>query len=156
MFKKAEIVFGGAAILFALLFFILAGDFPGARGHDVGMAFYPRVLSVLIIVLSFIVIFQGITRKETETESTGTLFYTEDNGVRRVVLLILATLIYPYLLQYAGFLILTPVYLGFLMWVIGAGKLPRILLLSVLTTVLIYVIFQRMLKIPLPTGLFYN
>ncbi len=156
MFKKAEIVFGGAAVLFALLFFILAGNFPGARGHDVGMAFYPRVLSILIIVLSVIVILQGITRKETESESRESLFYTEDKGVQRVVLLILATLIYPYLLQYAGFLILTPVYLGFLMWVIKAGKAKKILFLALLTTVLIYVVFQRLLKIPLPTGLFYN
>ena len=156
MFKKAEIVFGGAAIVLALLFFTLAGDFPGARGHDVGMAFYPRVLSILIIGLSLIIIFQGINRNETEAESTETLFYREEKGVQKVILLIIATLIYPFVLQYAGFLILTPVYLGFLMWIIGAGKIQRIVLLSVLTTVLIYVIFQRLLKIPLPTGLFYN
>jgi uncharacterized membrane protein YwaF len=61
--KKAEIIFGAASILFASLFFVLSGSFPAARAPDVGMAFYPRILVILIIILSVIIILHGVRKK---------------------------------------------------------------------------------------------
>ena len=66
--KKAEITFGAASILFASLFFVLAGDFPAARAPDVGMAFYPRILVILIIILSSIIILHGVRKKQVSNQ----------------------------------------------------------------------------------------
>lgn len=157
--KKAEIIFGAASILFASLFFILAGDFPAARAPDVGMAFYPRILVIIIILLSSIIILHGIRKKEaSQSEEAETLpfFDTENNGLKRVLIMIALTVIYQQLLTVAGFLVITPIYLIILMLVFHASSWWKIGLISLATTLFIYIAFQILLKIPLPTGIFYN
>ena len=155
--KKAEIVFGTTSILFALLFFVLAGSFPEPRAQDVGMAFYPRILVGLIIVLSLIIIFQAFKKQRPgEDEEQVPFFDTSDNGLRRVIIMIVLTVIYQQTINLGGFLIVTPIYLIILMLVFRASSPWKIVLISSLTTFVIYLSFQILLKIPLPTGIFYN
>ncbi len=154
--RKAEITFGVAAILFAALFFILAGAFPEPKSRDVGMAFYPRILSGLIVLLSLSVIYQAIRKKRPESSGQEPMFDTEEGGLKRVFLMIGLTVVYQQVIGFAGFLVVTPIYLIILMLVFHAASLWRIVLISGSTTLVIYLAFQRMLKIPLPTGIFYN
>ncbi len=155
--RKAEIIFGIATILFAAVFIFLSGSFPDSRGDDVGMAFYPKMLSFIIVALSAIVIFQGVKRpKPAAGEKTEPIFDREDNGIFRVVVMIIMTLIYASVLGFLGFLVISPLYLIVLMLVFKAGTIKKIVLVSCLTTLAIYVVFQRLLLIPLPTGIFYN
>ena len=157
--KKAEIIFGAASILFASLFFVLAGSFPGARAPDVGMAFYPRILVVLIILLSASIILQAIRKRpvaESVENDVVPFFDTVDGGLKRVLIMIGMTIIYQQLLTVGGFLVITPIYLIILMLVFHASSWWKIVLISLATTLFIYIAFQVLLKIPLPTGIFYN
>ena len=156
--RKAEVIFGTATILVAVLFIALAGSFPDSRGDDVGMAFYPRMMGFIIIALSTVVIFQSFRKKpETSTgEKEEPFFDIEDKGIYRVLVMIAMTLFYASVLGVLGFLVITPIYLIVLMFIFKAGSVKRILLVSVLTTLAIYIVFQRLLLIPLPTGIFYT
>ena len=155
--RKAEIIFGIAAIALAALFFVISGSFPSARGHDVGMAFYPRILVVLIVLLSLAVIIESVKKMRgasASEEDAQPLFETAEGGVRRVLLVIGLTLAYAYLLGILGFVVVTPFYLLILMMSLKAGKLWKMILISAATTLVIYVAFRIFLRIPLPIGIF--
>lgn len=155
--RKAEIIFGIVSIALAAVFFVVSASFPTARGHDVGMAFYPRILVVLIVLLSLVVILESVMKMRgasVSEEESQPLFETAEGGVRRVLLVIGLTLVYAYLLGIVGFVVVTPLYLLILMASLKAGKLWKMILISVATTLVIYVAFRIFLRIPLPIGIF--
>jgi hypothetical protein len=154
--RKAEVIFGVAAILLAALFFVLSGSFPDSRSREVGMAFYPRVVSTIIFLLSLTVIYEAIKKKRPEPADQKPLFAMKDGGFFRALIMIGMTLVYLLVLSYLGFLIITPIFLIILMMVYKASSMWKIVLISGVTTLVVYVTFQLFLKIPLPTGIFYN
>lgn len=153
--RKAEVIFGLVVLIFSAIFLKITFSFPRPMGPDVGMAFYPRLLLGVIFILVIIIIYSALTR-ERDKRDEKPLFDIKGGGFKRIVYAIALTVIYQQLLDWAGFLIITPVYLVIMMRILNGGKYRKLIVISVATTLLIYIVFQRSLKIPLPTGIFYN
>lgn len=114
-----------------------------------GMGFMTFGASVLLGILSLGLLFQSIFRKEearVEPLFSGTLW-------KRIILVLMALLLYTKLLPLAGYLLGTFFLMSFLFWIIERQKVWRVLILSFTTTVVTYYVFSKWLNCQFPSGL---
>jgi len=63
-------------------------------------------------------------------------------------------LIYIWMMVYFGYLFATPILIGVLLYFLEYRQWKKVLLLSILPTLILYFFFTRILFVPLPVGLF--
>ncbi len=150
MKKKAEIIWALIFIAFGAVFYYLTLDLRPSAGPDVGGAFYPRLLVYGTFILSLKLLYNALKKDKEESEE---LFDFEDGGFRDVILVIILSFIYLYLLKIIGFLLLTPVYLFLLLTIIEAKNFAYRIVISILTTAVVMYVFQNFLNVPFPAGI---
>ncbi len=150
MKKKAEIIWAILFIIFASVFYYMSLGLRASTGPDVGGAFYPRLLVYATLILSIKLLYNALKREEKDSEQ---LFDFENGGFRKVISVIIISVIYLSLLDIIGFLFLTPFYLFLLLTIIEAKNFTYRILISILTTVIVMYIFQNFLNIPFPSGI---
>ncbi len=123
---------------------ITAGSFPGQQG-SLSPAFFPELISGLLAAFAISQLLFAIFRPSKEA--------TPEKPQRTLVLVVLCLIVYAIILPIAGFLVTTPSFL-FVSGLIVADDLRKwwktVLVSSVVTTGVIYVLFSVMLKVPLP------
>jgi len=149
--KKAEIFISLFFMNFSIIIFKMSDSFPSLKGHDVGSGFFPRMLSIILIFLSLLLLFGCFKKKNS--------IFAENNEKSidilpsiRVIIVIILTIAYRYLLEYVGLLILSPLYLIILMLLIKVEDFKKSVFLSIFVTITLWFIFCYLLKMPLPTG----
>lgn len=65
-----------------------------------------------------------------------------------------STFAYLILTNYFGFLIVTVLYLPLLMWILGTKSKLTLIFVPIITTIALFILFDIVLEIPLPQGLF--
>lgn len=150
MKKKAEIIWAIIFIAYGALFYYLTLDLRPPSGPDVGGAFYPRLLVYATLILSLKLLYNGFKRDVKDSEG---IFDFENGGFWNVILVIIISFSYLFLLDIIGFLLLTPVYLFLLLTIIEAKNFYYRILISILTTVIVMYVFQNFLNVPFPTGI---
>lgn len=151
MKRKAEIIWAIIFIIFAGVFYYLTLDLRPSPGPDVGGAFYPRLLIYATLILSLRLLYKALKKDDSDSEE---LFDFENGGFWNVILVVIISFIYLYLLDIVGFLLLTPFYLFLLLTIIEAKNIPYRILISILTTGIIMYVFQNFLNVPFPDGIF--
>ncbi len=151
MKKKAEIIWALLFIAFGAVFYYLTFNLRPSPGPDVGGAFYPRLLVYATFILSLKLLYNAFKKEKKDSEE---LFDFKDGGFRNVVLVVIISFIYLYLLDLIGFLLLTPFYLFLLLTIIEAKTFGHRILISILTTVTVMYVFQNFLNVPFPSGIF--
>jgi hypothetical protein len=136
-----------AAFLLALCGFVwyLTLDFPGSHGNIPGPAFFPRGLALVLAALTLLMLYTN--RNMSSQES---LFDFKGPGVKRALVMLVVTVAYSFLLNLFGFILLTPICLMIMMWIMEPGKIVTKLIASVVTTGLLYLVFEVGLDVPLP------
>jgi putative tricarboxylic transport membrane protein len=125
----------------------------GLRVHiDMGPGFFPLVAGGLLSFLSAVLFFQSLAKKETSAQRIP--FWNNPYGWKLVLLAILAISIYPFLLNPFGFLLSTFLLLFFLFRVVAHYKWWAAGMGGIITTAMVYLIFEVWLKAQLPKGLF--
>ena len=152
--RKLEIIASIAFITFSTIMLKLSSAFPTPKGNDVGGSFFPRTLSVLLILLSLILLFNSI--KKDKNNKQGTQNPINFHATICVSIVILLTVIYRYIIIYLGFLIITPIYLIILMILIKVENIARSIVLSISITVIIWFVFYYFLQMPLPNGILFQ
>ena len=116
-----------------------------------GMGFMALGASGLLGILSLLLFLQTFLRKEeakTSSLFSGTLW-------KRVLLVLIALLIYSRLLPVAGYLISTFLLMSFLFWIVRGQKWWWVLISSFLTTLVTYVVFSKWLNCQFPENFFW-
>jgi putative tricarboxylic transport membrane protein len=111
-----------------------------------GPGFLPFGLACLLIALSLALILSQWKKGDAEAS-----FWSEGTW-RRPLLGVGAFLLYAFLIEYAGFLITTFIFLVLWLWVIEKINWFRIMAVSVAVTAVLYLIFGYFLEVPLPAG----
>jgi hypothetical protein len=141
-------------LLFAVFMFIGATQFTykSNMGFITSAGFTPMLLSILVIVLSVILIIETVKRNTSARLSLSEWFKgaREDETVRRSVVLALLTGVYIALVGVVNFILITFVFLFVIYYYLQVGKLWRVLLYSVMNTVLIAYIIPTVYQMPLP------
>jgi putative tricarboxylic transport membrane protein len=127
-------------------------NLPEIRGEGVGPAFYPIVLSAILIALSAVLIAKSVSRVvRNRAESQVALNIVLHSWIRPGILFF-ATLLYAILFKTIGFPILTIGMLTGLSYMLDESYVSRKIVFAILFTLAAWVVFQSFLGLPLPLG----
>jgi len=138
----------GSVIAGVLVLLLAVAVWTGSASFTPESAFFPRVVSIALIVLTTLMLIENHSVKDEIVFD----FVQFDFG--RTAKVFVITCIYLVSMAYVGFLITTPLCLILLMQVMEKGDWKLKLLSSVGTTACIYFVFQVMLDVPLPAWSF--
>lgn len=181
--RKRELIFASLILLIALALLAVSpwyAEGTTSSADALGPMFWPRVILLIIVGMSFINLFNIYTRDEPTVEEVeeveaiddeqsedgeddllDTSFKQEmkemsasdeDSQTQVFFAVIAITAAYIGLLDVIGFMVLTPVYLTTMFWVLGYRDLVRGPITAVVATAVLIILFQQIMLIPLPRG----
>lgn len=142
-----EKVLSGLFFLFGLLWFTMSfklasSNFGGGLG--LGPDFFPRILSILMMILSFIQLVRTI-KKDKKDE-------IKLNIHSLSVMIIVACIVYLFAIDIIGYLVSTFLFLSIVIYAISRKSSIKDLIISLAISFALYGIFHLALKVPLPSG----
>ena len=148
--RVSNTVIGLLLIIFACTVLVHVQSFPKLDNGYPGPALFPEVLSMLFIFCGIGLIIQGIRNRERLLKyDLGAVTLA---GWLNIAFVLGTIVCYIFLVEYVGFLIFSFVILMILMkWL--KVKLLSSLLMSTTVTLAIYLLFAKILLVPLPWGL---
>ncbi len=151
-----DIAFSGILILLNIYLYIYVGlESPAATETELGAAFWPRIILVLMTILLAVNLVKQIReRKNRSEEETAREEKPDVAGFLRSKLFfgMIIVVVFSVLLPLLGFIpscILFLVVYGILL---GADHYVKLILFSVIITFVLYLVFQSGLQIMLPRG----
>ena len=126
---------------------IMTASFPPSDDPGIpGPIFFPRVVVIIMVVLTVLMAVENV-----RTNDNSKLFDLANPGLKRNVRLFVISATYCFLLNYIGFLILTPIVLLIMMFALKRqGLLGWKIFSSFAATAAIYLVFEVLLDVPLP------
>ncbi len=119
--------------------------------NTLGSAFMPWVLVSSLFTLSALLFLLSIF-KETREKFNPRISLKEGIGI---ILLTVIVFIYVNLMKIFGFIYITPFFLAVLMLMTGSRKWKEIISVSVISPICIYIFFQKIFQVILPSGSFF-
>lgn len=142
----AEILTGVVFLIIAAGFFIQAMYLPPAMNPaDAGPAAFPILITITMAILSVFLLVKGIRDKNKESQ----IFITIKRG-KSVLWVVVSLVAYVIVMPLAGYFISTVVMFPVLLYFAGEKNWKRLALLSISFVVFAKVVFQMILRVPLP------
>jgi putative tricarboxylic transport membrane protein len=142
----AGFALAGAAVFAATL------RFPRLEDGAPGPALFPQILAVLMVLAGIVVILQGRRRSGEGVPAPERV--RARSGITNALAVFATIIAFMVVAPVLGFLITSAAILFGLMWRLGAS-VARAALASVGLTLFVYVIFGKVLRVPLPLGLLW-
>jgi putative tricarboxylic transport membrane protein len=132
-------------ILFALTFTF---ESSGVVKSHTTASFFPQVVLIVAMFLNAIMMYQSVKNGPDEAKEDG-----DRDAFWRVVLSMAAAIGFGFGVSYLGTLVSIALFIIAVMLVWGVRKKTTILITALLTPVLIYLVFTKILLVQLPTGI---
>lgn len=149
--RLKNLMYGLSLIAISVFVFIYGSSFPDfvVRGNKLpGPKFFPFLISILLVIMgSYFVITSLLKLKKTKMENEEKI--TTKKGLLRVLTIILGIGLYVPFINLVGFKIGTFVFATVIMSIFGV-KILKSLLYSLILTVIIVLIFEKIFLIPFP------
>jgi len=142
--KRANIIISLLVIVFGLVAYWYTSDFPGSSGSETGPGFMPKIFIIIIIILGISLLIKSIFFENEKA----TLYK------KRIAIFILLFIIYNILIPILGFYVTSILFLISLLWMNNIKKLVYFFFVPLGVVTFIFIFFQTLLKVPLPTGVF--
>ncbi|PFG06791.1 tripartite tricarboxylate transporter TctB family protein [Bacillus sp. es.034] len=150
--KNEKIIGSLICFVIAGLFFVLSLDFPSVgQPKDVGPAFMPKLYAGFLVFFSLILLFQGLKKKLKSTNSEPSY----ENMVLVACTMIL-TIGYVFLIPFLGFYLISFIFMALFLKFTRVKSILTILLVPAGSTLFIFIFFQKMLHVPVPTGILFS
>jgi putative tricarboxylic transport membrane protein len=150
--KKADLITGVFLLALSGLVIWGASQMPPSATFGPGAGFLPFWLGVLLAVLATILFVSAWRREVTEKDSKPVF------PGKQALFVITSTLVglagYILLIEVLGYLVDTFLFIVFLMKAVEHEKWPLTLMVASGTTIVLFLIFQILLKITLPSNMF--
>ncbi len=157
------------AILLGAVFFLLRSrQISGGTisAFDPGAAFWPQAVLIVIVIGGLINLWliydRARNHEDSSTEEAGAGWSVSEIGMetfsdasgrqKQFFGAVVSSLAYLVLLTPVGFLVLTPLYLFALGWVLQYNSLPKLAAFSVVTPIVLFLVFNNLMNILLPSG----
>jgi putative tricarboxylic transport membrane protein len=127
----------------------LSSKLPFGSFATPGAGFLPFSVGVLMLLLSLILFIQSLSKGEE-----GRKGLWAKGGTGRVLLILLSLVLYGLFLEKLGFILTTFLLMGFLLLAIGKVRKSVVILLSLVSSLGCYGVFQVWLNVQLPKGIF--
>ena len=144
--RRADLLSGIGLFLFSTFYFERSFAISTGLASDrLGPTFFPRLLALLLALLSVVLIVRAAWDRSSPTPlhpvRTGRLFAV-----------FALTIAWALLLPRLGFLIITPLLLGSVIWILGHRRWRTLIGVSLGMTLILYAVFVRALHVLLPMG----
>ena len=153
--KKANLITGIIFLLIGIGALVIALPMSAKLPTDpLGPSWWPKYLSIALILFSALLIGQALlTPKEKDKPAP---FDFKSEGFHRMMklcgVLILFAIITYVVGIYIGLLLMVPT----VMYLLGERNKKLLVIFAIGTCIFVYVVFKRLLMVPLPTGLFFG
>ena len=148
--KKTNIAFSIISVAFAAAILIITSSWPQSRNGVPGPAVFPRIIACIIICCALVVLIRTLISKEDDT----TVEYATKDSLR-VYITMAALVVYFLLLKPLGFLIDTCVMLTcFFAW-FSKKKLYICVVISLISSLAVFLLFSKGLNVSMRFGLLY-
>jgi putative tricarboxylic transport membrane protein len=121
-------------------------------------SFYPRIIIVLMAIIALVYIVTSAIQEHKQDASSSTPAVsdeeTSDHSAWRTLLTVIIMAAYISLISVVGFFIATPFGLAALMLHMGNRRPVALIGTCVIAPIVIYLIFEKLLMIYLPRGIF--
>jgi putative tricarboxylic transport membrane protein len=152
VFREKDQTIGGLIFVIALFLYYRSASFAIDFHDPLGPAFFPRVICIGLMCLSILMIFSGFCKKEKEaTKTKQTIIY------KRIAASLLIIILYILALEYnLSYMVSTAVFLFLYILImqndikIRLKSLLKYALVSLLTTLVIYYLFEILLELMVP------
>lgn len=153
---KNDYIGAGAFIALGVFIWAVSFQFPVLPGGHPGPSLFPRILATLFIFFSLIVILQGRRKSKTppppaEDDKGGNVKLIGEKNYFNAVLVIILIAAFIVLAERLGFIITGGAVLFILMWKLHVKPLKS-LIISAAVMCMIYSVFSKGLRVPLPHG----
>lgn len=149
--KVANISSGIVSIAVGGFFYFLTFSFPDIELDVLGAEFLPRLYSILLILFGLILLVQAVVKKDSEEKDDEQKPSTYIYGLSTIAIVLLYILILPYV----GFYISTILAMLALLYFSKVRKVLVLVSVPLGVILFIYVVFEILLKVPVPTGSFF-
>mgnify|MGYP000992450437 CR=1 FL=1 len=145
---KADIVFGLIFGALSILFYIGTLSFPKIN-IGINPKTYPLIIIFCTFAFSITLVIQGIKKLRREK---GPSEKSLPHGKTALKLIILAIGMFIYVLGFEplGYIIVTPLLMALTMLLFGERKVLRIIVVSVIVSIVLYWLFRTVFRVPLP------
>jgi len=143
----AEKILTGLFFLFGLLWFTMSFNLASANfggGLGLGPDFFPRLLSILMMIFSLIQLVRTF-RKDKEEQLRLNI-----HGLS--VIIIVACVTYLFAIGIIGYLVSTFLFLTIVIFVLSGRKSIKDTVIALGISIALYGVFHLVLKVPLPAG----
>ena len=153
---KNDYIGAGAFIALGVFIWAVSFQFPVLPGGHPGPSLFPRILGTLFIFFSLIVILQGRRKSKTppppaEDDEGGNVTLIGEKNYFNAVLVIILIAAFIVLVERLGFIITGGAVLFILMWKLHVTPLKSFII-SAVVMCMIYSVFSKGLRVPLPHG----
>ena len=159
--NRGDLISGALSALFGAAVLLHVRTFPELPDGAPGPALFPAIIGALFVLFGLVLVAQYVVQQRSlrsalaghapradRDEGSAT---TTTTGRVNALSVLGAVVVYLLLSPVLGFSVTMAAVLFALMWRLGAG-LRTAVLAALGTTVLIYVLFERVLQVPLPAG----
>ena len=120
---------------------------------------FPRIMIIGMAVFTVILLIQSIIKLATMkaedplAERAETLNFIKDHGVLAALFVIALCALYVALFRSLGYVVVSFLLSGIIMWLIGVRKPIQLILIAVLVPLVMWLIFYKMLSVNIPMGI---
>lgn len=148
--KKGRFLIPIFIFIISAYFYILTTSFRQLKAvEQVGPDFWPKIILLGVMILSILIFLN-----ERKIKPRLSPDQVEDRSVdrRRVIWGLVLIFGYIILLDHGGFTLLTPIFMGCFMYLLGVRKKGFIMVSSLFLTAIIIILFAKFLLVALPRG----
>lgn len=146
---KKEIFLSIVFTVISITIYILTYQFPH-QTVALSPKVYPRFISACLLILSVVLLIQGVTGVKKNSEQKKTKLILNKIFILRLLLMILLAFFYTRILSLTGYIIATPPFVAGTMLLFNEKRWIWIIAVSIITTALLYVLFRMIFRVPLP------
>jgi len=149
--RRADQVTGVVVLLFSVFVMVGAWRMPPSATFGPGAGFLPFWCGALLALLSFLLILSGVRRPLVAAAKT---LFPSERGLLTLAAVVVGLTAYILTLETLGFLVGTGLLTAYLLGVVEKEKWTTTILVAVLNSAGLYVVFQVLLGVNLPTNRF--
>lgn len=150
--EKIDRYIGIVLVSFGMLVFIKSFTYPFGSLRSPGAGFFPLFFSILLITLAAIIVAGSFLKKNKKISSDS--FFESKDGFKKILLALLSLVGFRFALPQIGLALTTFLFILFLGKFLANYKWKTSGALALIVSIFSYFIFQSLLKIPFPEGVF--
>ena len=147
--KRGELLVPLSFLLVSAYFFYLAFEFRGAFvmiRQGAGPDLFPKIYTAVIMAFSLWLIYNAVKKG-------GLSEFERSANPQNLWITIAFMLVYAFLLEIVGFIVLTPIWVATYMLAIGMRRWKWLIGATVIFSAFMIVVFSKLMLIPLPKGI---